>query len=196
MPTGYTAALYEGKPTTFEEFMLNAARAMGAAIMQRDDAPGPIKEASEASSYHKAALENANSKLTMLINLSVVEWTQREKDQREENDRQDREAEARVAAIQERYEAMLIQVEDWQPPTDEHEGLKKFMRDQLVESIGWDCSASPRPERPVADPVAFAKAEVARAARNVEYHAEKLAEDEERAASRSKWVRDLKASLV
>jgi ABC-type cobalt transport system substrate-binding protein len=196
MPTGYTAALYEGKPTTFEEFTLNAARAMGAAIMQRDDAPGPIKEASEASSYHKAALENANSKLTMLINLSVVEWTQREKDQREENDRQDREAEAKVAAIQERYEAMLIQVEDWQPPTGEHEGLKKFMRDQLVESIEWDCRIAPRPERPAADPVAFAKAEIARAARDVEYHAEKLAEDEERAASRNKWVRDLKASLV
>lgn len=196
MPTGYTADLYAGKPTTFEEFTLTAARAMGAAILQRDDAPGPIKEANEPSSYHKAARENAVTKLAVLTNLSLAEWAQREKAQREDADRADRESEVKAAAIQVRYEAMLEQVEAWQPPTAEHEGLKKFMRDQLVESIDWDCRVSPRPVRPAADPVAFAKAEIDRAARDVSYHAEKLREDEERAASRSKWVRDLKASLV
>ena len=34
----------------------------------------------------------------------------------------------------ERYETMLAEVEAWQPPTPDHEELKRFMADQLRES--------------------------------------------------------------
>jgi hypothetical protein len=34
---------------------------------------------------------------------------------------------------------MLAQVQDWQPPTPDHENLKSFMQSQIEESIRFDC---------------------------------------------------------
>src|SRR5690606_5838921 len=39
-----------------------------------------------------------------------------------------------------RYLAMLEQVSAWSPPTEDHVCLKEFMKQQLTESIKYDCS--------------------------------------------------------
>lgn len=36
---------------------------------------------------------------------------------------------------------MLDQVQLWQPPTDDHMGLKEFMIQQIEESIKFDCAS-------------------------------------------------------
>jgi len=196
MPTGYTAALYEGKAQTFEDFTLNAARAMGAAVMERDDAPGPIKGEAAKSSYYETAHEGAVAKLAELADVTLFEWAQREKAGREEEERLDRERDARVAVIRARYEAMLAEVEAWNPPTSEHENLKKFMRDQLEESIKFDCTPYTGNRRQVVSAQDFKTSSIERAERNVAYYADEMRKESERTESRNKWVRDLRDSLT
>ncbi len=45
-----------------------------------------------------------------------------------------------------KYELMLEKVKEWIPPTDEHNGLKNFMIQQIADSIKWDCNNHDRPE--------------------------------------------------
>lgn len=47
--------------------------------------------------------------------------------------------EQQAAALRAKCEAMLASVEAWQVPTPEHESLKTFMREQITQSIAFDC---------------------------------------------------------
>lgn len=46
-----------------------------------------------------------------------------------------------------RYEKMLVQVTTWEPPTPDHENLKKFMIELINDGIGYDCKMPVAPER-------------------------------------------------
>ncbi|MDY7542651.1 MULTISPECIES: hypothetical protein [unclassified Cryobacterium] len=195
MPTGYTADLYEGKAITFKEFALTAARGMGAAIMQRDDGPGPIADEYEPSDYHQIAHAKAVDTLAELTQLPLDEWERREAAARADNAAAEMAGAAKTEALRARYEAMLARVEGWQPPTSEHERFKDFMREQLEGSIKFDCSdrSDAAPSTRTAE--VYRDERIASAVWNVAYHVKSWTEEQERTASRNKWVRDLKVSL-
>lgn len=196
MPTGYTADLYEGKAVSFNEFVLAATRGMGAAIMQRDDGPGPIADEYQPSDYHRLAHVKAEATLAELQRLSLYEWAQREKGERNNHINLDRAADEKSASIRARYESMLAQVRTWRPPTTEHVQFKEFMVEQLERSIEYDCAVFPNPERPIRSAFEFRDAALTRAESDVAYHREEWVKEQERTASRNKWVRDLKGSLA
>ena len=196
MPTGYTAALYEGEEITFKEFALTAARGMGAAIMQRDDGPGPIADEYEPSDYHHASHAKAVGELAELTQLSIDEWAQREAADRIASEGANHVSAVKSDAIRARYEAMLAHVEAWQPPTSEHERFKGFMREQLNESIKFDCSSYGDAAPLVRAAEDYRAVCIDRALWNVAYHLKGWTEEQERTTSRNKWVRDLKESLV
>ncbi len=96
-----------------------------------------------------------------------------------------------------RYEAMIAKVEAWTPPTPDHDGLKKFMLDQLRESVEWDCGgfggSGPAPTRQTE---AEWKAEaLAQARHQIEHYTAEHAKEIERVNGRNEWIRDLRASL-
>lgn len=194
MPTGYTAKLHDGKPQTFEEFALEAARAMGAAIMQRDDAPGPIVEV-EPSTYELEALARDEARLTELRSFTEDDWKAEEKRTRFDTARINRKSIQKASERRVRYEIMLAQVEAWRPPTSEHEGLKKFMVEQLTSSIEFDCSIRHLTIPPVRAWQEYRTVQLATAENAVERSKGYLAESIERYESRNKWVRDLRDSL-
>lgn len=197
MPTGYTADVQSGKITEFADFAMACARAFGACITMRDDpSSAAIPEEFEPSNYNSKALVDANAKLAELEAMTlderqaaadaenaaaVKEWDDRESEREKQRGR---------------YETMLAKVEAWTPPTTEHEGMKNFMREQLSESIRFDCGDpyGKRPEpRSTADWYADA---LARANNDIAYHAKAQAEEIERARKRTKWVADLRTSLL
>lgn len=199
MPTGYTAAVSDGKVTTLEQFALDCARQFGACITLRDEPGGGdrIPEKFEPSDFNARRRVEDEVELHRVEAMTPAEAQSAAEAEREAEEAQERRYAENRRQTRERYEAMLAKVHGWRPPTEEHDGLKNFMVQQLRESIEFDCrdwlakaTVAPRPsgaewrERKMAqlrDSIA----------RNTKAHMEEVARCEKRTA----WVRALRDSL-
>lgn len=196
MPTIYTSDIRDG--ISFKTFALNCARAFGACVEIRDEPGGgeKIPEAFKASDYHlKKAIEDYN-KLLVLNNMTPAEaerealaaWQQAEK--------------YRLAKLEEiknlraSYEAMLVQVIAWAPPTADHAGLRDFMIKQIEISIECDCrticSIAPRKRLTGSEWAAQQRDELLELIADSE---REYANEVRKAAERTAWVQALKMSL-
>lgn len=196
MPTGYTAALKDG--ISFSEFAMNCARAFGACVTLRDVPSGgdKIPERFEPSDYHLKALTRAKDRLSDLESITMEEAKARC-----ESEYKDAES-ARITRLSENkaqlaaYEAMLQQVNAWQPPSDEHCGLRDFMRDQIWQSIKFDDSTDylgkPTKIKTAEEWLEDKKSE---ALENIKYHQAEYAKEVERTDKRNEWVKTLRDSL-
>ena len=195
MPTGYTSDLYDGKPQTFAEFVMQCAREMGAMITMRDESLSkPIPERFEPSSYHERELERAQARLEEVTAMSPEEANSEAAQDFHDALAGWEEGNADRKARQDRYEAMLAQVEAWVPPTTDHDGLKKFMRAQLEESIRFDCGY--QRDAPVEESGSeWREHHIAQAKKDIAYHAAEQLKERRRAEERTEWVRYLRESL-
>lgn len=195
-PTGYTADLYEGNDVTFEEFVLKCASAFGALIEMRDSSLDvTIPDVFEPSTYHQERIEEARARLAR-----VEAWTPEEAENAAKADYQRartawEENRASRAAMKERYEAMLEQVNVWTPPTTDHDNLKKFMREQLEQSIDHDTDMTFYKAPTLHHGEVFKAQEIARAKRDLAYHQEHHEQEVQRAKERTEWVSELRRSL-
>lgn len=145
MPTGYTAPIYEGEENfTFKKFAMRCARNFGALIEMRGeplDAEIDFDKCFQPSDYYKKALERVEKEYQeFLDNPPTAEELGKKYDEKVNNDfKKFLEQKESRKALQERYAAMLEQVKAWEPPTEEHNGLKDFMISQLQESMDYDC---------------------------------------------------------
>lgn len=197
MPTGYTSIVADNENFTFPEFAMRCARNFGALIMMRDEPlDAPIPEKFEPSDYEKNEYEKAKAAYENFIANPPSD----EDLEKQYNEYVALETERFAAASADkdikrrRYNAMLLKVLKWQPPTPEHEGLKEFMIDQLHDSIDFDCSEY--------RPLISDKEEYIARNRNGEYLKEELDfyekrwhEEIERTNSRNKWLKELRESL-
>lgn len=196
MPTGYTAKLYEGADQSFPDFLMSCARAFGALITMRDEPmDAPIPDEFEPSPWYAERVEKVKARLAELQAMTVNEIAnaaeaahRQATDAWEEADRAKDERKAR-------YEAMLAQVREWMPPTEDHQGLKDFMIQQLTESIDFDCSMSYWPRPTPKTPKQWHAEEVARTERSLAQDEKENAEEIERARNRSEWVKALRGSV-
>jgi hypothetical protein len=196
MPTWYTADIKDG--IEFKTYAMNCARAFGACVELRDEPGGGdrIPDAFEPSGYHLKAVEKAHGELAALEAMTPAEleraaaraWDDAETSRlmRLEGYRKQRKA----------YEAMLAKVNAWAPPTPDHAGLHEFMRTQIEQSIDFDCNESYCSEPTVRlTGESWAAAERARCLRDVQHHEKEHAGEVSRAATRTEWVRALRAAL-
>lgn len=196
MPTGYTSGVQEGKITSFRDFAMCCARAFGANILMRDEPfDSPIKEY-EPSSYEKKRVEEAKAHLYDVERMTVDDARRLQTERNEKLTAELRLSMERKHVEQERYETMLRQVQEWKPPTADHEGLKKFMIEQLTESIRHDCyDPSEYYKLDTRSPLEYLRGEIERARQDV-LDAEKSWQEElRRTRERNKWNRSLAASL-
>lgn len=195
MPTGYTSKIYEGVSQTFGEFALACARNFGALVEMRDepmDAPIPFEF--QPSPYHSEALRKAQEHLGRLVVMSTNEAAELATKEFTEAEKSWKESRAKQVELRARYNAMLTQVTAWQPPTEEHKGLKEFMTDQLLECLRSDC-ATMRAYPTQRSGAEWLKEQRDRATKDIDYHTKQLAEERKRAQERTAWVRALRASL-
>lgn len=197
MPTGYTAAIADG--IGFEQFVMSCARAMGACILMRDEpANAPIPERFEPSDYHTRKLEEATATLAKLRAMTCDEIEAAAQEAFDAETKANTEAIARDRELRGKYEAMLQQVQAWAPPTPDHDGLKRFMTEQLTESIRFDCNEdyyqSRKPKLKTGEQ--WRADQIASALHDAEYHGKEHAEEVVRTESRNDWLRSLRESLV
>ena len=193
MPTGYTSNLHDGEQT-FEEFVLGCARAFGALILMRDDpADAEIPDEFTPSTWAADSLVEARQKLAELNAMTADQVEAAATAEYDEAVRYWEEQVAKTAAIRSRYEAMLAEVDAWQPPSADHVNLKEFMRSQLRESIRFDSYEPKAPER--ATPQEWQDRERQRLIDSIGRYAEQDAKERARAESHTEWVRALRRSL-
>lgn len=196
MPTGYTAAIKDG--IDFKTFAMNCARAFGACVTLRGEAGGGevIPDRFEPSNYHSEALMMARATAERLRSMGPDE-ADREAARAwdaAETSRAVRLAE--VAELRQKYEQMLAAVLSWEAPTPDHAEFKRFMREQIEQSIEFDCSTKwiSTPTERLSGPDWRAK-QLGEAVRSIAYHEKEHEAEVRRAADRTAWVKALRNSL-
>lgn len=197
MPTGYTHAVQDGKVTEFADFAMLYARAFGACVALRDS-NGPIPERFEPDTrYHDESLARAETRLAELRGMSLPAIREAAQQEHAAKVKSSDEYAARMRGWRQRYEAMLLKVEAWQPPSSDHAQLKQFMSDQLRESISFDCSEPEKADMPAKlEPADWHAKELERAEWDRSYHTQKRAEEIARTEQRNRWLAQLRSSLA
>lgn len=196
MPTGYTAAIADD--ITFNDFAMNCARAMGALVMMRDEPTGAqIPERFEPSDYHVKAIAKAKESLLLLEAMSAAEATEKAKLAFTEETEYRNSAMQKNDDLRKKYTSMLQQVQAWEPPTQDHNGFKAFMVEQINSSIDFDCNNSYYMER---NPILLSgdewlECETAKAKKDLDYHTAENEKEIERTEARNRWVKELRDSL-
>lgn len=193
MPTGYTSIIEERDNVTFAEFAMRCARGMMPCISLREeplDAPIPARLVpSKNYAGRVAELEN---KLESLLNtdlestqqmldrthISAVEWTHAYN--------------VTTAKKRAKYEAMRRETEGWNPPTKDHEHLKKFMLEQIDNELAL-CSELVPPVKPKLGQWIHEQIEDTR--KRLEDAKKDLAAEEDRFAYNNRWIDDLRKNL-
>lgn len=194
MPTGYTAYLTEEKELTFREFTLICARNFGALVTMRDEPMNaPIPEELKPSTYNKERLDEATKNLDAFYKLTPEELKTKTDEYNKEQIRYYEDKMKKTSLTRARYETMLKKVKDWNPPSSEHTGLKKFMIEQIERSIDFDCYDITLPKKLSIEQ--WKNYKEGTLLRDIEYHSKAYAEEIERTNGRNKWLKELRKSL-
>lgn len=193
MPTGYTADVESGKVTDFRTFALQCARAFGACIMQRDDPQADPPKPREISLYYAESLAKARNELARLSALTLVQAEAAAGAEYERQVERNREQAAKNAVEQARYDTMIAQTVEWEPPTAEHQGLRDFMLQQLRDSKRQADFKWPDPKLLSAGE--WLAQAIAKAERDDNYYTEQVAAENHRVEQANEWIRQLYESL-
>ena len=194
MPTGYTSDIYNGKNVTFEKFVFACSRAFMPSM--RDSAfDAPIPDKYPVSDYHKKELDKAKKNVVKYAKMTIAQAAETLKKNEIKVRAEEKKSKEESEALRLRYEAMVIKVERWSVPK-ELAGLKKFMLEQLRESIKFDCSVLERQEKeePMT-PEEYLQELRESAEDDVKYHSAGLAKDISIAKSNETWIKMLKKSV-
>jgi hypothetical protein len=140
MPTGLTEKIKDGM--TFPEFALKCARQFGGLVHMRDEASGAKITLPTKTDYYKDELAKIKAKLKELSKITVEEYKSEAIEERKRNIINAEQTIKDKAILKAQYMEMLNHVKAWNPPTDDHKGLKKMMEVQITDSISFDCNTT------------------------------------------------------
>lgn len=196
MPTGYTAAVADGKITDLKDFALQCARGMGALIMMRDEPrDAPIPERFEPSEYNAKKLEETRTERQRLYDMSDADAeAAAQAEYREKVAAKERWLTERTEQ-RNRYNAMIAKVVQWQRAP---EGLKEFMLEQLHRGREFDCPDRDTywDEPKLLTGAEWRAAKIERVQKDIAYHAEEDAKERTRTEGRNAWIAQLRAALA
>lgn len=197
MPSGYTQPIADG--ITFEQFAMNCARAFGACITLRDEPGGgeKIPELFEPSDYHVNARKQCDVRLAELEAMTTEQCAEAAEQDFLRLVESRNQAIERAKQLKAKYVAMLVEVDRWAPPSNDHIELKHFMRKQIEQSISFDCDVSFYEGN---EPTRIAAAEwraeqIDTLRKRIAHHEESYRDEVARTNSRNEWIRLLRESL-
>jgi hypothetical protein len=198
MPTGYTDAIANG--ITFKDFTMRCARAFGACVELRDSSlDAEIPDEFKVSDYHKKGLDAAEKQLIKVKKMTIAACEVAAKVDYEKSRKSYEDSIKKSIELQHKYYAMLEEVDAWKPPTKDHIELKKFMGDQILQSIKFDCDVTYYQgwlvRLQLRTGAEWKQEQINKCLDDIAYHAIALKEENERIASRNAWVRQLRESL-
>jgi hypothetical protein len=203
MPTGYTAGIIDGTTETFQDFAKQCMRAFGATIHMRDESMNKEYVPRTPSDYHIKALKTANEKLNQAEKLTDSEIIASRKKQIKESRTYHTERIKEIKKARVKLDEFLIKARDFKPPTKDHEGIAKFMIEQIVTTIDHDGDTKYHDDElskidsqleniNAAD---IRKDMIADANWDIEYHTKEHNAELKRCEDSNKWVTELLAAL-
>ena len=192
MPTGYTSQIGDGQ--TFKDFVWTCARAFGALATMRDDPmDAKIPDAFPHSDHHNKGLATARARLAELQRVEPVDSVRMAFDDYQKQWVEWKRRATESDKLRAQYAAMIQRVEAWAPPSTDHEGLRKFMIEQLRQSMVFDCYDVKEPQGQSGD--SWLKEEIRKAEWSIDYHQKEGEKKEERTEARNTWLRLLRESV-
>lgn len=194
MPTGYTHAIKDG--ISFEKFVWSCARAFGALVEMRDDPmDAPIPQAFEASTHNAKELVKARAELARLQALTTREISAACAAANKAAIQSHADLLAEYDSLRDKYKAMLAKVQAWKPPTPDHVEMKNFMVQQIEQSIDFDCSTKYLRAPVQLTPEKWHSQQIESAQKDIAYHTNEQAKEDERTAQRNAWLAALRESV-
>lgn len=195
MPTGYTSNIKDG--ISFNQFIMSCARAFGALITMKDESYlAKIPKKFKPSDYHAKKIKEAQKQFEKLEKMST------EKATKLSNKASDLEISNNLKEIKEhndlsqKYNNMLSEVEKWQPPTPGHQDLKNFMKEQIKDSIKWDCCTEYYLRKvKVLSAQEWLTNEKQKSLKDIDYHTKENQKEIAMVGKRNEWVEALRKSL-
>lgn len=194
MATGYTHGVAEGKVTEFTDFAKTCARAFGALIHMRDDANDAPIQLPEVDPYYTKAIQISRRHLVKVRKMDAAAKERAVKREYKIRQTQYRQMVKRSDLEIARFSAMLEQVKAWEPPSPQHVNFKKFMVEQLTESIRF-ADVSGYAPGPVESPAKWHAKALSEAERGYQFAVKRASEEVDRVAERREWIRQLQESL-
>lgn len=132
MPTGYTAYIEDGDITTGKEFLKLCTRAFGIAIDLKDEPLSvPTPTHFEPDTYYKERYKKALEDFNEANNLTFDNAKIQMKTAYEKRISDYKSWAEKESLMNEKYAKVRKEVEEWIPPTEEHQSLKKFALEQI-----------------------------------------------------------------
>lgn len=132
MPTGYTVYIEDGDITTGKEFLKLCTRALGIAIDLKDEPLSvPTPTHFEPDTYYKERYEKALEDFNEANNLTFDNAKIQMKAAYEKRISDYKSWAEKESLMNEKYAKVRKEVEEWTPPTEEHQCLKKFALEQI-----------------------------------------------------------------
>lgn len=200
MPSGLTYKIYSGEELSLRDFALRCVTHLGVgyhASQQGDkDLPKDKAPVLKVRDYHPEEILKAKKKIAKWEGLrgNLEEAQKLYDEQYAANMKYNAESKEERESLSERYNIVLKKVEAWRIP-EEYNSLKNLMLKQLKESIDFDCSPyTPYKEERV--PVEkWIELQIKFAKRDLEYHTQKLKEEEKRIADYNNYLKGLYEAL-
>jgi hypothetical protein len=197
MATAYTCGIEDGTINSFEDFGKICMRAFGATIHMKEDSLNKEYKPLEVDDYYLKNQERSKEELKILESKSDKELVQEKLNSLyKENERLYLKAK-KQNELKYKLEDMLIIVNSWVSPTNEHNDIKRFMREQLEMSIKNDYDleyykkALERIQAEINEKIDGSKirSEKKKYLENeIKYYEEKYAKEVESVKNSNKWV--------
>jgi len=199
MPTGYTSDIYSGKEVSGKEFLMQCARAFGACITLRDEPmDAEIPEEFKPNDYHLKQIQKAKDELKKYQQMNNEDIKSAIDKEHREKITYNKEQLKNYSNMKNRYLNTLSEVLVWQPPTDQHIGLKEFAVQQLKDSIKHDCDGIEKYyslDVKKETPEEYIKRNIEKCLKDIDYHSKEHQKEIDRTNGRTQWVKDLRNSL-
>lgn len=197
MPTGYTYYIENGDITKATDFIMLCARSFGARVEMRDESLSkPIPKEFKADDFYEKKLEEEKLKLAKYRAMSISEAQKRIDERHEKEISETRKSKENTERLRSKYLKILRDVKAWIPPTPEHDSLKNFAIEQIKICIP-DMSFYERTiSRTKPDAEVWLKENINACIENIERYQKHGQEENERVASRNRWIKDLRESFL
>ena len=199
MPTGYTAKIEDGSIKSAKDFLMLCARAFGACIEMRDEPLSkPIPEDFKPDDYYLNEIKEAEKRLENILSLTTDEAQRIIDEEYEKNQRVYAKCLEEAKQKTQKYNTIRSAIDKWQPPTPEHEGLKRFALEQIdMSNDGWANSYYEKEaQMPKADVAEWLQVHIESGRESLENAKKRWQAELENVANKNNWVGALRESLT
>lgn len=198
MPSGYTAKIQANPNITLKEFTLTCARAMGAMYHLRDYSTSTEYHPRVPSDYHKNKVTELTAELDRAGRMTFAELLRLIEKKNEDTFQKIKDSEEEKTRTLKGYTSMLLRVQSWIPPTNEHQSLKEFMVSQITDSIKFDCESMSdyyMKTLVTKNPEDYRDELYKKLREDIAYHTQQHKDDVKRCEESNTWVKVLEESL-